>query len=318
MVVVLLVSSLAGCGGSRGPASTDTSSASFPTRTERFEFLQRYVTFRRGYRELDFHIVYRDGGGGAVPGPSEWDIRVVAIVPAEELASWVPAGVKALATADRTGWPSSRGASGRRGSRNGMSGRGQWSGSIALGRSSPIAAGHCERRHGSGRPNEAFRANRLRGPLIQLITLHVERNLSVAPAAFGSLSFTPALWSILCFWFRLCRLYRLKRFARWAFPCQDCRGGLPTRFSSLSPGIPTMTPLRQRFIEDLQLRNRSPKTIGAYVYHVRELAALLQSLPSSNSATTRSIAISCICSTTSRSHGRPTTRQWPLSASFIV
>jgi site-specific recombinase XerD len=33
-----------------------------------------------------------------------------------------------------------------------------------------------------------------------------------------------------------------------------------------------MTHLRQRFIEDLQLRNRSPKTIEAYVYHVRELA----------------------------------------------
>jgi integrase/recombinase XerD len=33
-----------------------------------------------------------------------------------------------------------------------------------------------------------------------------------------------------------------------------------------------MSPLRQRFIQDLQLRNRSPKTIDAYVYHVRELA----------------------------------------------
>ncbi len=33
-----------------------------------------------------------------------------------------------------------------------------------------------------------------------------------------------------------------------------------------------MTPLRQRFIQDLQLRNRSPKTIEAYVYHLRELA----------------------------------------------
>jgi site-specific recombinase XerD len=33
-----------------------------------------------------------------------------------------------------------------------------------------------------------------------------------------------------------------------------------------------VTPLRQRFIEDLQLRNRSPKTILAYVFHVKEFA----------------------------------------------
>ena len=33
-----------------------------------------------------------------------------------------------------------------------------------------------------------------------------------------------------------------------------------------------MTPLRQRFIEDLQLRNRSPRTISVYVQHVRDLA----------------------------------------------
>jgi integrase/recombinase XerD len=44
------------------------------------------------------------------------------------------------------------------------------------------------------------------------------------------------------------------------------------RFSLLSTGILTMTPLRQHLIEDLQLRNRSPKTIEAYVFHLRELA----------------------------------------------
>src|ERR1035438_4231703 len=33
-----------------------------------------------------------------------------------------------------------------------------------------------------------------------------------------------------------------------------------------------MTPLRQRFIEDLQLRNRAPKTIEAYVLQVRKFA----------------------------------------------
>lgn len=33
-----------------------------------------------------------------------------------------------------------------------------------------------------------------------------------------------------------------------------------------------MTPLRQRFVEDLQLRNRSPRTIEAYVRHVKAFA----------------------------------------------
>src|SRR5208337_3591901 len=75
------------------------------------------------------------------------------------------------------------------------------------------------------------------------------------------------------------RLCRLKRFAPGAFSCQDCRGGLTTRFSSLPTGILTMTPLRRRLIEDLQLRNRSPKTIEAYVYHVRELARYYNQSP---------------------------------------
>ncbi len=34
-----------------------------------------------------------------------------------------------------------------------------------------------------------------------------------------------------------------------------------------------MTPLRQRYVEDLQLRNRSPRTIETYVRHVRAFAA---------------------------------------------
>ena len=34
-----------------------------------------------------------------------------------------------------------------------------------------------------------------------------------------------------------------------------------------------------RFIEDLQLRNRSPKTIETYVYHVRELARYFKQSP---------------------------------------
>ena len=40
-----------------------------------------------------------------------------------------------------------------------------------------------------------------------------------------------------------------------------------------------MTPLRQRFIEDLQLRNRAPKTIQAYVLQVRKFAQFYDRSP---------------------------------------
>ena len=40
-----------------------------------------------------------------------------------------------------------------------------------------------------------------------------------------------------------------------------------------------MTALRQRFIQDLQLRNRSAKTIQAYVFHVRNFARFFNTPP---------------------------------------
>jgi hypothetical protein len=52
-----------------------------------------------------------------------------------------------------------------------------------------------------------------------------------------------------------------------------------------------MTSLRRRFIEDLQLRNRSPKTIEAYVYHVRELARYFNQSPSNPFGATHALKL---------------------------
>jgi site-specific recombinase XerD len=40
-----------------------------------------------------------------------------------------------------------------------------------------------------------------------------------------------------------------------------------------------MTPLRQRFIDDLRLRNRSPRTIETYVHHLKEYALHFKQSP---------------------------------------
>src|SRR5262245_61760291 len=99
----LLTAALVGCSGQTRPASTDTSSDSLPSLEARVEFLQRYVTFRRGYNDLGFRVLYQNNGGGLVPGPTEWDIRLVAAVPPAELDEWVPAGVVAVPSTD-TRW----------------------------------------------------------------------------------------------------------------------------------------------------------------------------------------------------------------------
>jgi hypothetical protein len=97
-IFLALLALLPGCKPS-GPASTRTTSAKFQTLAERTAFLSQYVAFRRTYETLDFDVFYQDnGGGGGVPGPSDWDIRLVATVPAAEVAAWIPAGVKRATT----------------------------------------------------------------------------------------------------------------------------------------------------------------------------------------------------------------------------
>lgn len=99
LLVLLLFT---GCTPS-GPPSIETTSAAFATLGERAAVLEKYVTFRRRYEALDFAINFRNNSGGVPPGPTEWDIRLIAQVPATELTNWIPAGAKSISNPD-TSW----------------------------------------------------------------------------------------------------------------------------------------------------------------------------------------------------------------------
>ncbi len=79
-----------------------TDSNTFSTLAEKKAFLERYVSFRRTYEDLNYVIAFRDGGDGGVPSPSEWDVRLIATVPTSEIDGWT-SGL-AVTTAPDTGW----------------------------------------------------------------------------------------------------------------------------------------------------------------------------------------------------------------------
>ena len=81
----------AGCSNTEsGPASVKETSAARAELADRIQFLENYVTFRRQYEQLDYDIMYQNNGGGMLPGPSDWDIRLIAVVPESEIEAWVP------------------------------------------------------------------------------------------------------------------------------------------------------------------------------------------------------------------------------------
>ena len=83
---LLLALMIPACG--KESRTTDTDSSGFSTLAEKVAFLERYVTFRRAYDDLDFRIEFRDGGDGRMAGPSEWNVRVSAVVPTIEIEQW--------------------------------------------------------------------------------------------------------------------------------------------------------------------------------------------------------------------------------------
>jgi hypothetical protein len=90
----MLLVSLAACGipsaGGKTSASltTDTRSTQFATDAEKIAFVHRYITLYSAVEATEFHIIYHDNAGGAVPGPSDWDMRVALKVAPSDILAW--------------------------------------------------------------------------------------------------------------------------------------------------------------------------------------------------------------------------------------
>ena len=89
LVAALLL--VVGCTDNSGPPTVSETSAARAALSDRVEFIEQYVKFRRKYKELEYNVNFVNGGSFA-PGPSEWDIRIVASVDPNDLDQWVIAG----------------------------------------------------------------------------------------------------------------------------------------------------------------------------------------------------------------------------------
>jgi len=99
LTLVLIVLTMTGCSGTpSGPASVAETSATRTKLDDRIQFIENYVAFSRDYHELDYDVTYQNNGGGMVPGPSDWDIQLIAAVPVSELDAWIPGSVQKTET----------------------------------------------------------------------------------------------------------------------------------------------------------------------------------------------------------------------------
>jgi hypothetical protein len=94
MTVMMLLSSCTGSSGghreaaARDSLTTHTDSQSLSGKDQRLQFLARYLRFKSPVVDTEFTIRYRDNSGGAIPGPSDWDIRAVLQVGPKGTGAW--------------------------------------------------------------------------------------------------------------------------------------------------------------------------------------------------------------------------------------
>lgn len=107
IVGMAAIASMAIPGCCRTDRTAHLTSATEPSLSRRRATLERYVTFRRTYAALDYAIDFDDDTSLA-PGPStvRCDIRIHAMIPPSEGASWI-AGLErdpTAATSPRPDW----------------------------------------------------------------------------------------------------------------------------------------------------------------------------------------------------------------------
>jgi hypothetical protein len=93
-----LAGCLAGCASNSqsGPQSISETSTVRPKLQDRINFIEQYVTFKRNYLKLEYEVQYHNNSSGIVPGPSDWDIKILAVVPPSEIAAWFPSNQSSI------------------------------------------------------------------------------------------------------------------------------------------------------------------------------------------------------------------------------
>ena len=87
---LLLALAITGCMvEASGPPSVQATSEARSELMGRVSFLEQYISFRRTYKKLEYNVEFRNGGDGLLPSPSEWDIKVLAVVPKDEIHEWI-------------------------------------------------------------------------------------------------------------------------------------------------------------------------------------------------------------------------------------
>ena len=94
LCLVLLMMLSCECGLERTNRTTHTSSKTFKTYAEKMEFLSRYLVNQAGLLDAEYEIDYQDnsGNGRTIPGPSDWDMRMVLRVVPDSLNAWTGEG----------------------------------------------------------------------------------------------------------------------------------------------------------------------------------------------------------------------------------